>query len=220
MQAFNRLIALGDPGVLALLLSAWDRLTHEQRQRVLAFAGQSDHPQTAALFWRLVALRPPDPPGEMARLAGLVGPTLVKALGRELAEDENRDWAWDSLVRLGSDDAHGLLLDCLDRGDELAERARRHFTAAGSEVLPILMRTARSHSSWDVRLAAVTILLRRKEPVALKCLTELLRDREWYTDGLGWDLGPARPWPVRFGLSAPRDAGHPAACGGIVAGEH
>ncbi len=199
--AIQRLLALADPQTLPPLLAAWERLTLPERQRVLALAGQCDHPGVATLLWRKIASRAPDPPAEMARLVRIVGVQLLKALGQALASHDAPLWAWESLTRLGGAEADRILLNCLGRPDDLAERTKDYFTRAPGSVLPLLMEAARFDPSWEIRVGAITALLRRKEPEAFRFLAELLRDRDWFGGGMG--VPRARvygAWPALFGL--------------------
>ena len=203
-NAFDRLLALADRRTLTPLLSAWTRLTADERCAVLALAGRLDHPGLAALLWRKAASQAPDPAGEMARLARIVGPSLIKALGRSLGEQNAPDWAWETLVRLGGETVGEFLLPCLGRQDALGERAKSYFTSAPGEIiLKQLMKTARFHPSWDVRVGAVMVLLGRKEPQALRFLTELLRDQSWYEDRTESTANLRYTWPILFGLRGP-----------------
>ncbi len=200
-MALNRIFALADPRTLGPLLSLWPHLTTQERAHVLAFANGLNHPGLASLLWREVALRSPDPPGEMARLARFCGPGLIKALGAALSGRESPIWAWETLARVGGVQAEEYMLGCIGRRDALGERAKQRYASLPSEIaLPLLMETARSHPAWEARIGAVTVLLGRKEPQALRFLTELLRDRDWYDD----PTCEARPrgwaWPALFGL--------------------
>ncbi|MGE5550391.1 MAG: HEAT repeat domain-containing protein [Bacteroidota bacterium] len=202
--ALNRLLSLADQRTLAPLLSMWSRLTPGERENVLSFISRFDSPGLAALFWRMVALPAPDPPGEMARLIRCAGPNMLKAVSATLKSGQPSAWAWDALVRLGTREAEESLIGCLGRQDILGERAKtRYMTLPADRSLPLLMETARFHPSWEVRVGAVTVLLGRKEPQALRFLTELLRDRSWYEDfPCGTPPEGYHSWPALFGLKA------------------
>jgi len=199
--ALNRLAALADQRTLAPLLSAWPRLDQVEQEKVLVLAGKVDHPGLASLLWRAVASRADNPPVAMARMAKIVGPALGKSLGKALSNQNAPLWVWESLVCVGGSEAEQHLLDCLGRNDALHERAKHYFATAPSQILPMLMETARFHRSWEVRIGAVTALLGRKEPQALRFLTELLRDQAWLADRPGEGrTAPCLAWPALLGL--------------------
>lgn len=199
--AFNRLMALADPRILGPLLASWPRLSGEEQNRVLALAGQADYPKAVHLLWHQVAARAADPFGEMARLVRTAGGGLTEALGTALA-GEDPVWAWETLIRLGTRQADQVLVGLLGRRDSLGDRTKQYFSAAsGQHVLALLMEAARFHPSWETRIGAVMVLLGRKEPQALRFLTELLRDQSWYEEPGGLPPGKGRrSWPVLLGL--------------------
>ncbi|MGE5599548.1 MAG: HEAT repeat domain-containing protein [Bacteroidota bacterium] len=201
-SALQRLAALADGRTLAPLLSLWLRFSGEEREIVLALAAKVDHPGLAGLLWREVARHAPDPPGEMARLASSIGLHFYLSLDLILREPGAPVWVWETLIRLRGREAEERMVGCLGRRDALGERARRWFaTSPGERALPPLMEAARRHPSWDVRLDAVTVLLGRKEPQALRFLTGLLRDPDWYTGTKAGDCS----WPAIFGLTTGRN---------------
>lgn len=197
--ALQRLAALADARTLAPLLALWPRLAPAEREVVLGLAAKVDHPGLATLLWQEAARYAGDPIGEMAGLAVQVGPKFYLSLDRILQDSEAPDWLWETLTRLGGPDAGERMISCLGRRDALGEKARRWYAASpADQTLPPLMEAARLHPSWEVRVGAVTVLLGRKEPQALRFLTGLLQDQAWYAG----EEAVRRSWPMIFGLKA------------------
>ncbi|NLG85375.1 MAG: HEAT repeat domain-containing protein [Firmicutes bacterium] len=126
--------------------------------------------------------------------------SLACKLGLFLVKVAAPFWVWEFLIRYGGRVGEAFFV-CLAGGGRPAEEARRYFAAAPADLLPLLMRVAREHPSWEVRLGAFNVLLWRKEPEALRFLAGLLRDRSWYLKGLAGERAGEEvpPWPVILG---------------------
>ncbi|MGQ9779371.1 MAG: HEAT repeat domain-containing protein [Bacillota bacterium] len=124
--------------------------------------------------------------------------SLARKIGLFFVQVAVPFWVWAFLARFGGK-AGEAFFACLGGHGRPAEKARRYFASAPADLLPLLMRVAREHPSWEVRLGAFHVLLWRKEPEALRFLAALLRDRSWYVKGLpdfsagGHEEPP--PWP-------------------------